>query len=61
MTVDRELRKIWKRDLEQVFGLMRSIDQRLIGIELDLAIHHPKIGLPPPVPDVVHLSKDPPT
>jgi hypothetical protein len=55
MTVDSELRKIWRKDIAELSSHMARAEELLLKLklELEVSIHHPKIDLPKKDPDAV--------
>jgi len=46
MTIDSELRKVWRKDLAAINESIKEMATRLDAIDLEIGIHHPKITLP---------------
>jgi len=45
MTVDSELRRIWRKDLGRLEERLIALQAHVAKLELEISVHHPSIGL----------------
>ena len=56
MTVDSELRKIWRKDIARLEEKVQQLSIALARVELACSAHHPSVQLPKPEPELTEVA-----